>query len=151
MTKFTSSRNGNQYFTAESTSTIIGNFLALLLISINCFAGEDRSLENQRLRLSGQIVSKLVEIGICRDKNDCSQQQMFFIGPSKKGLSITVFGVVDRSALADLSHLIILGAASIPESMEISADFFSDSKQDSLQLPFWKTSTKVLTITVKGG
>jgi len=53
--------------------------------------------------------------------------------------------------LAELSRFIVIEAASIPGSAEISADFFSVSKQESLKLPFWKTGAKMLAITVKGG
>ncbi|MEQ1685511.1 MAG: hypothetical protein ABL916_17850 [Burkholderiaceae bacterium] len=116
-----------------------------------CFAGEDRSLEPERLSMASKLVDASVSMHICENQGDCNRRQVIFVSPANNGLSVSVYGVTNYSSIATLVSVVIREAESLPTTSEVEVAFMAISKEESVGRFFWVPEKKLLRMTIKGG
>ena len=124
---------------------------ALSAPRFNALAGEDRSLEVQRLIIAERIVAKLISQNICENRSDCAKREVFFIGPSRDGLFIEFYSITERAALESLLIIILMSAEELPSSVGLHVDFVRESKGAQLKKWFWQRNDSFIMMKIKGG
>ena len=107
---------------------------------------EDRSFELQRIELADRAEKILVSRGICRSISDCRFRQHLIVSPSKAGISIEIFAVNDRLAIAQIVRECADQFFQLGSKANIYVDVYEVTKQTQLAEPFWKAVKASTTI-----
>ncbi|MDX9786355.1 MAG: hypothetical protein RBT11_06255 [Desulfobacterales bacterium] len=87
--------------------------------------------QTQARELVGAIDDLLVSEKLCRDRNDCTHKQYFFIRPSTV-IEITVYGITDRSIAKKIIGLCIDAHAKYPE-IRYELEMYTQTKEETLK------------------
>lgn len=120
------------------------------LIHFQADAGfEDRRFEESRIRLAGDIKDILVQSGDCPSQSTCPNVSII-VTPIKGGVGVQLWG---KTKGANTMQAILLRCNSFflqdSSIRVIYVDFYSITKSDAMNLPFWKTARPEIVMNLK--
>jgi hypothetical protein len=122
-----------------------------LALCMRVAAGEDRSLEDERLLIAATLRSFLKsELG-CTPGSRCDPTHNLFVSPSRLGLAISVFGVDSHLAAAKIGNLAIELAVQLPKSSRLDLKVFVATKAEDLARSVLRHQDVFVEISSQGG
>lgn len=119
--------------------------VAGLLALETCSAGEDRSYWQHGLELAQKGEKIFVANGICSSAAECQKKQLLFLQPVSAGIEVAVYGIADSRTLEQLTALCMQMFYEVPGA-NVSFKAFSESKQEIVRLPFWKSASPIVVV-----
>lgn len=136
---------------ARPTARVLIVLIATLCALSFGHAGEDRTLESNRLGIAERLKTVLRDSLECRASVPCTSSDNLFVSPSRSGLAVEVFGVVNHETAAKLLASATLDAAALPRDADLTVEIISDSKAADLKRPAWRSRNATVRATIQGG
>jgi hypothetical protein len=112
----------------------------------NAVAASDRRFEVERQILIKEIFTILINNKICKNNNDCTKKQWFFVSPESWGLEIEIYALESEPVLTEItSHCSKLYFAHAGK-MTLRIKIFNLTKSEELKQTFFKSTKKKLIV-----
>ena len=119
---------------------LITALIIAILVSINVFAGEDRTFDKYAHETINDINKALIDFGKCTNVNDCTIKNYILFNPVSQGIDLHIYNVTEEELVQKIFSILTQQYHRLPPDSSLHARFISSTKEADLKRSFFEAA-----------